>query len=199
VLSIPGYPYTPAPIKMGSVTATIDNSAGEIFNTRQGIGTYLYKEGEQITANDPIPGVNTIVFTTGNTLEVVHRPTGYSQTGCSAYTDATSTSGIQYVKIPDNNNCRLVHLGGSQGSSCGSFRIRVIVDGTEIINSYRGNWSVVDSGLNADIDPQSSIQVIVEEGNAANAGEDTATKFEIISATSEQRVQLITCRFEPRL
>lgn len=199
VLSIPGYSYNPDPIKMGSVTATIDNSAGEIFNTRQGIGTYLYKEGEQVTANDPIPGVNTIVFTTGNTLEVIHRPTGYSQTGCSTYTDATSTSGIQYVKIPDNNNCRLVHLGGSQGSSCGSFRVRVIVDGTEIINSYRGNWSVADSSLNADIDPQSSIQVIVEEGNAANAGEDTATKFEIISATSEQRVQLITCRFEPRV
>jgi hypothetical protein len=198
-LSIPGYPYSPNPIKLGTVTTTIDNSAGEIFNTRQGIGVYLYKEGAQVTANDPIPGVNTIVFNTGETLEVVHRPTGYANSGCSSYTDSTSTSGIQYVKIPDNNGCRLVHLGGSQGGSCGSFRVRVIVDGTEIINSYRSNWSVADSSLDADINPQSSIQFFVEEGNAANAGEDTTTKFEIVSDTSQQRVKLITCRFEPRL
>ena len=55
LLTIPGIPYNPAPIKLFSATETIDNSAGEIFNTRQGIGTYLYKEGTQVTANDPIP------------------------------------------------------------------------------------------------------------------------------------------------
>ena len=47
LLTIPGIPYNPAPIKLFSATETIDNSAGEIFNTRQGVGTYLYKEGSQ--------------------------------------------------------------------------------------------------------------------------------------------------------
>lgn len=198
LLSIPGIGYSPAPIKLFSATETIDNSAGEIFNTRQGIGTYLYKEGQQVTANDPIPGVNSIVFTTG-TLEVAHRPTGYSTSGCSTYTDSTSTDGIQYVKIPDNNGCTLKHLGGNQATSgCGSFRVRVIVDGVDIINEYRSNWSTKDSSLDASINPNSNVTVIVSEGNQANAGDDTATKFEIISKTSNQRVQLITCRFEPR-
>ncbi len=198
LLTIPGIPYNPAPIKLFSATETIDNSAGEIFNTRQGIGTYLYKEGTQVTANDPIPGVNAIVFTTA-TLEVAHRPTGYASSGCSSYTDATSTQGIQYVKIPDNNGCTIKHLGGNQASSgCGSFRIRVIVDGVDIINEYRSNWSTKDSSLDASIDPNSNVTVIVSEGNQANSNDDTSTKFEIISKTSEQRVQLITCRFEPR-
>ena len=198
LLTIPGIPYNPAPIKLFSATETIDNSAGEIFNTRQGVGTYLYKEGQLVTANDPIPGVNSIVFTT-LTLEVAHRPTGYSTSGCSTYTDSTSTDGIQYVKIPDNNGCTLKHLGGNQATSgCGSFRVRVIVDGVDIINEYRSNWSTKDSSLDASINPNSNVTVIVSDGNQANAGDDTSTKFEIISKTSNQRVQLITCRFEPR-
>ena len=66
-----------------------------------------------------------------------------------------------------------------------------------MINSSRDKWAVPDNSLNQTIDPQSSIQVVIDQATEANAEADVTTKFEIVSATTSQRVCLITCRFEP--
>jgi hypothetical protein len=188
-------------VRINTVTNNLNNpvatSTGEIFHTRQGVGIELYPEGSLISATDPIKGNNVLAFETVSTI-VAHRPTGYASTGCNTYTDSTSTNVRREVSVADVNNAEIRHLGGNAGGSCGSFRIRVIVDGVDIINEYRSNWEVADASLKATIDPQSYIEVVMSEGNAANANEDTQTKFEIVSATNAQRVQLITCRFEPR-
>ena len=188
-------------VRIYSVTNNLNNptaqSKGEIFNTRQGVGTTLFKEGTVRTSNEAIKGNNVLAFGTPS-MTVAHRPTGYSSSGCNTYNDTTTTNLTQQVELADVNNATLRHLGGNSGSSCGSFRIRVIVDGVDVINEYKSNWATADSSLEAIIDPQSYIEVELSEGNAANANEDTQTKFEIVSATSGQRVQLITCRFEPR-
>ena len=76
-------------------------------------------------------------------------------------------------------------------------RVAVIIDGREIINSARDNLHIHDTSLSQTIDPKSSIQVVIDQGTEANAESDVFTKFEVISATTQQRALLITCRFEP--
>lgn len=189
-------------VRINTVTNNLNNpvagAAGEIFNTRQGVGIELYPEGSLISATDPIKGNNVLAFETPS-MTVAHRPTGYASSGCNTYNDSTTTNVRREVAVADVNNAQIRHLGGNAGGSCGSFRIRVIVDGVDIINEYRSDWATADSSINATIDPQSYIDVEISEGNAGNANEDTQTKFEIVSATNAQRVQLITCRFEPRI
>ncbi len=190
----PGYSSV---VKIKKVINNVENAAHEIFNSRMGVGQALFKEGEESTINTGLAATPPLFGTTGF-LEVVHAPSGYATTGCATYTDSTSTTGTTDVIVPDTNDCQLFHLGGTT-TGCGKFRIRVIIDGTEVINSLRDNWAVPDNSLNQTIDPQSSIQVVVENGTEANAEADVTTKFEIISATTSQRVLLITCRFEPTI
>ena len=188
----PGYSSV---VKVAKVGVNLENAAGEIFNSRMGIGQALYKEGEESTINTGLAETSPLYGTTGF-LEVVHAPGGYAGSGCATYTDGTSSSGTVDVIVPDINNCIIRHVGGNS-AGCGKFRIRVIIDGTEIINSARDNWHIQDTSLSQTIDPKSSIQVVIDQGTEANAESDVFTKFEVISATTQQRALLITCRFEP--
>ena len=188
----PGYSSV---VKVAKVGVNLSNAAGEIFNSRMGVGQALYKEGEESTINTGLAETKPLYGTTGF-LEVVHAPGGYAGSGCATYTDGTNSTGQVDVIVPDINECIIKHVGGNS-SGCGKFRIRVIIDGTEIINSARDNWEVADPTLGAVIDPKTSIQVVMDQGTEANADSDVFTKFEVVSTTTGQRALLITCRFEP--